>query len=280
MSLILGLCAAIFWAFHDLLVRQISQRTPVLPMLFLVMFSGTVFLMIPAALSADWGNLTWPNATVSISAGVVFAFASLCLYIAFSIGPVRLVAPIIGAFPVLSMAWAVANGAAVSNLQWGAVLVVVVGVAMVAAFSAPTENTTRRSRAMLFATLAGVGFATTFAASQAAIAGGADMPAIFVSRVCATITIGILLLILRQPPKVPSTILVRLAGMGILDASALALVTISGALPNPQLAAVSASLFGMLTIVLARILLREPMSRRQWLAAAVVFCGIGVLGLS
>jgi uncharacterized membrane protein len=261
-------------------VRQISQNTPILPMLFVVMLTGTVFLVAPAALSTDWVNLTWQNGTVSAFAGVVFALASLCLYAAFSIGPVRLVAPIIGAYPALSMAWAVVNGATISGLQWGAVLVVVAGVAMVAAFSTPAQKANGRSRAMLFATLAGIGFAATFAASQAAIGDGADVPAIFISRTFATITTVVLLVILWRPPKVPATILVRLAAMGFLDASALALVAISGTFSHPQLAAVSASLFGMLTIVLARVFLREPMNGPQWLAAAIVFCGIGVLGLS
>lgn len=249
-------------------------------MLFLVMLSGTIMLTIPAGLSTEWRDLTWPNAALSVLAGLAFACASLCLYVAFSIGPVRLVAPIIGAYPVLSMAWAVANGATISGLQWSAVLVVVAGVAMVAAFSAPNETTTGRFRAIVFATLAGVAFATTFAASQAAVAGGADLPVIFISRICATIIIGFVLLTLKQPPIVPVTILVRLAGMGVLDACALAFVTISGAFPHPQLAAVSASLFGMLTIVLAWIFLREPMSGRQWIAATIVFCGIGILGFT
>ncbi|MEP2030439.1 MAG: DMT family transporter [Paracoccaceae bacterium] len=280
MALLLGLCAAFSWAFHDLLVRQISQSTPILPMLFLVMLSGTAFLFVPAVQSATWIELTRQDAAVACFSGATFALASLSLYAAFSIGPVRLVAPIIGAYPVLSMAWAAINGAEISGLQWGAVLIVVMGIAMVAAFSTPTESVNGRNRAILYAALAGIGFAATFAASQAATGNGAEMPVIFVSRASATITVGILLIVLLRPPKVPRAILTRLVAMGFLDASALALVTLSGTLPHPQLAAVSASLFGMLTIILARIILREPMNGLQWMAAAIVFCGIGVLGFN
>ena len=42
--------------------------------------------------------------------------------------------------------------------------------------------------------------------------------------------------------------------------------------------AVAASLFGMLTVVLAWAILKEPMSRAQWGAVVLVFCGIGYLG--
>ena len=37
--------------------------------------------------------------------GALFAFAIWALYWAFQIGPIRLVAPIIGAYPVFSVLW-------------------------------------------------------------------------------------------------------------------------------------------------------------------------------
>ena len=73
------------------------------------------------------------------------------------------------------------------------------------------------------------------------------------------------------------SILPLLCLLGLLDAGALGLVTAAGSLPHPEFAAVAASLFGMLTVILARVVLKEPMTMPQWCAVAVVFCGIGYL---
>jgi drug/metabolite transporter (DMT)-like permease len=62
--------------------------------------------------------------------------------------------------------------------------------------------------------------------------------------------------------------------------SALTLVTIAGGFPNPEYASVAASVFGLVTILLAWRLLAEPMTALQWLGAVVVFGGIVMLGLA
>jgi drug/metabolite transporter (DMT)-like permease len=68
-----------------------------------------------------------------------------------------------------------------------------------------------------------------------------------------------------------------LAFMGVLDAFAIGLVTASASLPNPEYAAISSSLFGVLTILLAWRILKERVAPLQWLGIATVFTGIAVL---
>ncbi len=278
MSLILGLYAAGAWAFHDLFVRQMTQKLAIVPMLFTVLLLGTVLLAPVAALGTGWAAMTLPAYGIAVGAGAAFAVASLCLYLAFSIGPVKLVAPIIGAYPVLSVGWAAVNGTAISGLQWGAVLGIVGGVALVATLSDASGGSDRKIRAIVFSILTGACFAATFATSQAAVRLGADLPVIFVARVTATVLIGVMLIVGRRPWTMSARIWGTLAVLGFLDASALALVTTAGSLPNPEFAAVASSLFGMLTVILARIFLNEPMTRPQWIAVVVVFGGIGLLG--
>ena len=67
--------------------------------------------------------------------------------------------------------------------------------------------------------------------------------------------------------------------MGCCDAAALGLVLWSGALPRPEFAAVAASTFGMITIILAALFLKERMTPPQWGAVALVFSGVGYLAL-
>ena len=79
----------------------------------------------------------------------------------------------------------------------------------------------------------------------------------------------------RLPPR---KVLPLLVLMGALDAVALGLVIYSGTLPRPEFAAVSASLFGLFTVVLAWLVLHESMNRAQWVSVAVTFGGIAYLG--
>ena len=49
------------------------------------------------------------------------------------------------------------------------------------------------------------------------------------------------------------------------------------ALENGEFAIVTSSAYSVVTIILARIFLREPVVRLQWLGVAIVIAGIGTL---
>jgi EamA domain-containing membrane protein RarD len=65
--------------------------------------------------------------------------------------------------------------------------------------------------------------------------------------------------------------------MGALDMVALGLVLISGRLPNPEFASVSSSLFGLITVILAWLILKEKVAPLQWVSIAAAFAGIAYL---
>jgi drug/metabolite transporter (DMT)-like permease len=91
----------------------------------------------------------------------------------------------------------------------------------------------------------------------------------------------LVLLARRGGPALPARGLIGiLALMGALDALALGLVTASGGLPHAEYAAISSSLFGVLTVLLAAWFLRERVRPAQWLGIVAVFSGIAGLGLA
>ena len=91
LALICGLTAA--WALHDLLVRKIGQEAPILPMMLAVLAAGTVALVLPAALIAEWQMMTGPAYGFSAAAGLAYVLGMGGLHRAFSLAPVRIVAP-------------------------------------------------------------------------------------------------------------------------------------------------------------------------------------------
>lgn len=280
LALICGLTAACAWALHDLLVRKIGQEAPILPMMLAVLAAGTVALVLPTALIAEWQMMTGPAYGFSAAAGLAYVLGMGGLYRAFSLAPVRIVAPILGSFPMISLGFAAIGGKAVSGIELAAVLAIVGGIAIVALAGRAEEgagHSTRMGEAMLWSVAGTVGFATTFWLAQEGARQGDEMASIAVTRLVALAAVFAIVLAARAPWRAPKGTGRSLAVMGVLDAIAISLVTISGRLPNPEYAAISSSLFGVLTILLAWKILKEAVLPAQWLGIVTVFAGIAAL---
>jgi drug/metabolite transporter (DMT)-like permease len=278
MSVILGMIAALAWGIHDLCVRQVSQNTGIFASIIMVLAAGCI-LVLPVTAYAWDAYLNNDALYLGLAAGCLFGLAAIAHYKAFSIGPVKLVAPIIGSYPALSVGWAVWQGTPVSSLQWFAVIMIIFGVGYVAGTSAEDETNQSPVNAIFWSVLAGLGFASTFAVGQAAAEQGGELPLLFPTRFAALITVLVIALALRIRILPGYGQLKILAAMGALDAIALGCVLSAGGFANPELASVLAATFGLITILLAAIFLRERMTNAQWGAVVVVFACICYLAI-
>ena len=277
-----GLTAALIWAVHDLLARKLTQGAALLPILFTVFGAGCVVLLPVALVAGDWTAMTARAWVIAIASGLTYALAGGCLYKAFSVAPVRLVSPVIGAYPMLSLAIAVTQGRAVTGADWLSVSAIVAGIAIVALASredSPDGYAAPPGVALGWAALSALGFAATFALGQEATRHGSELPVSLIGRLVALIAIIALAVLRRARLAPPRGQVWLLCLMGLMDAIALGVVTASGRLPQAEYASVTASLFGVLTVLLAAWFLRETVRPVQWLGIAVVFSGIAALGL-
>lgn len=279
LALICGLGAALIWAVHDLLVRRLAQAGAVFPMMVVVAIAGCLALMLPAVIWGGWARMTATAYGFSALAGLAYVPGMLGLYAAFKLAPVRIVAPVVGAFPMMSLAIAAAQGRAVAPVEWLAVAAIVLGIAWVAVLGRAEggAGSRRLGPALGWAALGAMGFAATFGLGQEAARQGAILPSILVARLVAGVVIAALSLLTRAPMGQARRSLPTLGLMGVLDAAALGLVQAAASLPNPEYAAIAAALFGVLTILLAWRVLDERVQPLQWVGIAVVFGGIGVL---
>ena len=279
-ALTLGLIAALCWGFHDICVRFLSQKTAISACIFTVILTGLVFHSVLTVSTGTLQAMPARAVYLSLGAGGFFIIATFGLYYAFQRGPVRLVAPLIASYPILSVSWAAFQGTPISAAQWLAVLAVVIGVSLVAALSdTSSDETPPIGRTILYALIAAIGFAGTFALGQGAAAISHDMPSTLVTRLAALSLVVVILLAYKQPFWPGKQALPWLVAMGIADGIALMSVLSAGALPNAKYASVSSSLFGMLTIVLAWMFLKERMTLAQWAGCIVAFAGVGYLAL-
>ena len=277
-ALFLGLIAACAWALHDFIVRQVSQNTPLMASLLTVLLVGIAFHCTVMVVEGAGVAVSRAAMMYSVGAGLMFLMASIGLYNAFERGPVKLVAPVIASFPILSVTWAMVSGTPVSALEWLAVIAIVGGVSVVAILSDDADEAMPpRGPTILYSVLGAVGFAGTFALGQEAAILSGELPTVLITRVVATglLVICMVAMGLRFWPGARA--LPALALMGICDGIALLCVVSAAEMPDARYAAVASSMFGMLTILLAWLFLGERMRPGQWIGCGVTFSAIGYL---
>lgn len=279
-ALNLGLIAALCWGIHDVTIRYLSKSVPLLAALFTVLFVGALFqfavlFLLPGGLAVETSALL-----LACCAGLAFLVASIGLYFAFERGPVRVVAPLIASYPILSILFALLSGTRVTLPEWIAVLAIVFGVALVAILS----NLEHDDAAPLAPTIAlslvsACGFASTFKLGQMAAEISGELPTTLITRITALLCLAGIIWARRLPFYAGHKALFPLVIMGLLDGIALLCVISAAPLANPEYASVTSSIFGMVTILLAWAFLKERMSAGQWGACVMTFAGIAYLAL-
>ena len=279
-SLTFGLVAAACWGLHDFCIRFISQSTPVSACLIAVMVFGLLFQTGLLVTTGSYANIPTASILPLLGAGVSFAIANCGLYVAFQRGPVWLAAPLVACFSIFSVGIAIVGGATFSYGQGGAILMVLTGITMIAILADKgSTQKTRKLLTVISALVAAVAFSSTFAFGQIATEMTNGLVSAIATRIVA---IGVILggiLALQLPLWPRSGAWGILAIMGLLDGLAILLIMAAGNYPNPEYASVATAIYGLPTIWLASIFLKERINAKQWAGCMLVFVGIGYLAL-
>lgn len=281
-ALALGLIAAVAWGIHDILVRYVSRTIGIVQsMFFVLVFGGFVWLII-ALIFGGFGKLDTDGTTLSITAGVCFSIALIGHYNAFAKGPVRIVAPIIGTFAVLAFGIAAILGKDITIAQWLAVLTLVAGIALVARQQGDQALDYSFIKLMGWCLVAIFGFAFTFALGQEVSSNGDPIMGGFVTRLTAILIVAVIYFYTRM--KAPYKKLkfswrqwAILFLIGTLDAIALGVVLAAGIYPNAEYASAASAIFGLITVLIAWIFLKEKINFVQWSGIFLTFTSIAFL---
>ena len=140
-----------------------------------------------------------------------------------------------------------------------------------------SEDPAARRTTLAIAAGASVAHALIIISGQAAVPYMGELQTTWIGRLTGLVALLILFAVRRERPRCERSWLPFLLLLGLLDTSGyLALFTGSTG-SHPEATAVAASTFGVVTVVLARIVLREPITWRQWGAIALVFSGVAAL---
>ncbi len=278
-AVLLGLLSAISWGTADFCARFTGRALGALGALFGMFVAGLLMLSLALLLTGrglpGLGELSLP--VTGHAAALLVAMGTL--YEGLRRGPISVVAPLAGAYPAWSLAWDVAHGLRPEPLAWAAMIAVMAGAWVVArAEGAPEPEGAppppSQGITVVMGLISGVMFAVSLQLARPAIALHGELETLWYARLlgCAVLLAPVLAL------RALAGLRGRLGGLlllqGTLDTGGI-LFLLAGAV-SPT-ATVLSSTFGVVTILLAFLVLKERVHRGQWLGVALVFGGVAGL---
>jgi uncharacterized membrane protein len=278
MFALLALLSAACYGAADFLGGLTSKRASTLAVVVLSQFAGLVLLLVifplrPAALPirADylWGAL----AGLTGGAGVALLYRALAVGVMAVVAPTTAVCAVV--VPVLA---AIALGERPGPVTIGGIALAIVAIALVSQSSHPERGGQGREEvgsrsSFSLALLSGVVIGFFFLA-LAQTSDGAGLWPLVVARVVSVSLFAGMALLTSQPLRIPAGIRATVVAGGALDmiANFLYLIaTRSGAL---SVVVTLASLYPASTVLLARVVLRERLSRFQWLGVVCAMIAV------
>jgi drug/metabolite transporter (DMT)-like permease len=278
-EVLFGLITAACWGCADFMARFTGRAMgPDVALSGMLLASAVLLTLLAIATSAPLtGSLAGWHLILATGIGVMTA--TLLLYAGLARGPIGLVAPIVGAYPAFSILIGLAAGIIPTGLQWIALLAVMAGVAVVARGAPePAEDVTGDLRVtLLIALLAALAFALAISAGQAAARVHGELTVTAAARWVSVVAAFGWLLIRGRPVVVPAGWRWPVAAQGTLDGLAYLALFAAAHGPGSVVAAVVASSFAAVTVLLARFILKEPIALAQWAGIAMIVIGVGAL---
>ncbi len=277
-----GLATALSWGSADFIARFTGRALgPQTALLAMLGVSAVILNLIfwPSEVPFVRDPSGW---WLILLTGLGIMTATLLLYWGLARGPVTVVAPIAGSYPALNLGLAVALGTRPSALDWAAMAVVMAGVIVVARAARSFEDPAGATRAQLRFTIglalgAALAFAVTIAIAQQASHLYGELQTVALSRWVSLLACALLLLVRRQKPRVPLRWWPWIGLQGLLDGGAYVALLTGSQGPGAEIAVVVGSGFGAVTVLLARLVLREAMTWAQWAGIAAIVTGVAIL---
>jgi drug/metabolite transporter (DMT)-like permease len=275
LGIVYALAASLIWGGADFNGGLASRRSNVFQVLVLSTFSGIILLILGVIWRAEtppsWTTIAW-----AASAGFFGSLGLACLYQAISLGNIATVAPtaaVIGAaIPVL---FGILSAGIPHPWQLSGFALAFAGIWLVTkpAISAVKGS----SRGILLAWAAGINFGLFFI-----LIAQVDTSKLFFSLIVTrtvSLTIAVIMLKARHlpMPALKSNPIALVAG--VLDALGNILFMLAKQNARLDVATVLSSLYPVVTVILAYLVLKEAISRPQWVGAGLCFIAIAMISV-
>ena len=281
---LLGAGTAASWGVSDFTSRFIGRAIGVpQAMLGLMLVGG---LAVGLYILASGATLVWEPSGLWLLAlnGVATLLATMMLFDALTRGPVSLGSPMVSSYPAFAVPMTVVFGARPEPIHWVAMAATLGGIWLVALAVYRIEGGDRPEyapavlrRSVLMAIGSAFFFALALLAADEAVERYGLPMTLLSGRVVGAAVMIAAFLVMRRVPRMPMSSWPLLSFLALVDTLGYVCVYAGLALPNGEFAIVTSSAYSVVTILLARIFLREQVVPLQWLGVAIVIAGIGTL---
>lgn len=270
LGIVFGLAAASSWGSGDFCGGLVARRTHVYSVVILSQIVGLVLLILLALLLAEpvpvLSDVLW--AAVAGLAGTVGLVA---LYRGLATGPMGVVAPIAAVVSVilpLLLGFFLEGFAAPLQLLGFAVALCAVWL-----ITRPRAGARIETRHLVLPLVAGIGFGVFLILIDHVSAAAVLWP-LAAARAASILPLFIALRMARQPAKPAASQIPLILLVGLLDTGGNAFYALAARAGRLDMAAVLGALYPAMTVILARLVLKERLSRRQGLGLALALLAV------
>jgi len=277
LSVVLALAAGISWGVADFM-GGLNSRYLSLGTVLLVSQTVGLLLLLPLAVTHGWPLLDGPTAAYAVAGSVSGLIGIAALYRGMAVGSISIVAPISGTGAALPILFGLIRGERATPLQSVGIALAVLGILLASQAVDDQEAKVRMRVAggVGFALLAALGFGGFFVLlHEASVADVLWAGA--VQRLTGVCIMLVSALIFRPTLRVGWPRLPGLLVVGALDAGANVLYSFASVVGLVSVAAVLASLFPVVSVILARFILRERLSRIQATGVVCALAGVAFI---
>jgi drug/metabolite transporter (DMT)-like permease len=276
MAILLALAAAFSWGSSDFFAGLVSRRVAVPAVLLLGQgFSFLVIVVVALVTAAPFFDDS-TNALYAAGAGACSLLGLGCFYRALAIGTMSVVAPISAAGVAVPVLVGVASGDRPSALAAVGLGAIVAGIIMASREAHDDEEKARSSRASIgLALLSALGFGGFFALTNPP----SDDSVIWTLVLARSAAVPIIAAIaLSQRVSFPGPKLAApLMAVGCVELVATGLLSIANRHGDVSIVSVLASMYPVMTVLLAALVLKERLRRPQLLGVAAAMGGVALV---
>jgi uncharacterized membrane protein len=278
LAAVLALASSLCWGLSDFLGGLQSRRNHVLAVMLLSQGLALAILVLAVLAGAptehDAASTAW-----AVCTGLLGLLALLAFYRALAIGTMSIVAPISATGVAIPVLVGLASGERPGALQVAGIALACAGVVL-AAREAPSEDAAvrRAGRASIgLALIAAVGFGTFFAGIDRAEETGDVAWVLVAARTADVALLVTAALVVRPPiPRAPVTF-AAIGLVGVFDLLANLLFVLAAGRGLLSVVGVLGSLYPAVTVILARVVLHERLSRTQNAGVLITLAGVVAL---
>lgn len=279
LAALLALASSMSWGLADFLGGLQSRRHALLAVLVLSQGAALVVIVVVVAAGApiehDAAATAW-----AAGAGTLGILALTAFYRALAIGTMSIVAPLSATGAAVPVLVGLASGERPQGVQILGMVLALVGVMLAARERADADAHARRTNrtAVLLALVAAVGFGSFFAGMDRAEERADVAWVLLAARAPEVMLLLVVCAVLRPPlPRSPAA-LGTIAAIGLLDLLANLLFVLATGRGLLSVVGVLGALYPAVTVLLARAVLHERLTRAQ--DAGVLVTLVGVVALA